>query len=1490
MTLLHELFNTRNIQGFQRLLDASIDRRVSAAASSSSSPTGPKSWTRSGGFTSMDVNTRDRLGRTALHLASSSLESIEYVRALLKHPNIDLNLMDSESHWTALHRALYSANLPAALLLLQRPDIDTSLKDLEGYTAFDLYNSTVPDTKPDARDLKAELFTWGANRNAALGHGDGDDRTYPDRVVIKVKDDPKKSLQARFSPIFVTQIQMSKLHTALVTSENEGNLRLCGFGSGGRLGPAQYTQYSLQPLSSFPQPIAILALGQDHTLVLTKSGEVFSWGLNRFSQLGYVVEVSTTSIGRHEEPIQSIPKRVVGLLRREVVVGVSASKNASACWTKETVFTWGTNTGQLGYDKAAQPVQVSPRPVTKFSNTVIDIAMTDTVLAGLLISRHVECIWNDTRHRINFPMHAFPSGIQPYRPPQSVKDSHISKITSCDETIAALSSNGEVFTFSAPPTSSHTDNGLVEAQNRNTKTSTFKPQRVWALRKKFSSVKDVAIGSEGSIIICTESGHVFVRTRNAVISNSANNNSSSKLGGSGTAASGKTSKFERVPFLQRVTRVCANSTGAYGALRVDWEPKAVDVVGNGIEMDLKGVQPYLEFYRGEVGAKVDADTEMPGTKMKTRRQSLNEDQFLSSPVFLHDDDKEDDATVQDDISGILKLCRILKCEQHMRKAGGGSVQYHGEDGKPVPLPNGADTMVYVQPYGVVLPVHRFVLAARSDVFNLLFCGLNAEQKEKMKAGEKGVGSREKGKGKEYGPSHGVNLRLLPPKPGPGNGVTKLTRFSIGGCHPLTVVILFWYFYSDELLAIWDQRVGGAEHVRKHLVGLEISPARVKRELQALSVVLHLPSLSAALEPPAKRAPLPSMRRDMSKVFEFVQPKEGETQGVSAAMPLPFSFISSPLAPDVVLELADKDVYCHSVVLRARSPFFASFFGLEDWTIKRWNADGTIRVNMRHLKWHTMQFVLRFMCCGDDIEMFHTLDFVNSVDELIGFMFEVLACANELLLDRLVLLCSSVILANANIYNACYILSDATHYHAQQLVERLQEYITVNMESFLESRMLDEIAYTLVKQLAKFVRAKQTEKSPFSRSDAFVNEMMEKHAEWLAEQDLPEPIVRANAMLISSARVGAGSSLLKKASFMDKISPSMLGRMKPPVSMSPSTQPTVGQPITTPQQPLRRPPLGDDVFVMDEMDTAHSFGADLASLPSSSSAPTMLMSVPALSTPPAWKASGNTRVDMKAVMAEAAIQSKAAGALLDPHTPRSSGPRTPQSDQRRYTPVTATPSSPTPNNTKIASKPAGVTLPWRSSPDPAAIRAAPLLSSTSTTPSLSSVTSPTKANPRPSGISASRPQPSSTQLPGMGPVITPTRQLPSKSGSSSIRSASGGKVWTHPTPEPTVSPTLPASVMSFVAIQYSQQEQLASPAKDKRSLREIQEEEQALEAEADFLKWWTAEEERVQEEALALAQFQSKVNKQPRKSRQHREKGQRKSTNVTEPVLGKHANV
>ena len=58
-------------------------------------------------------------------------------------------------------------------------------------------------------------------------------------------------------------------------------------------------------------------------------------------------------------------------------------------------------------------------------------------------------------------------------------------------------------------------------------------------------------------------------------------------------------------------------------------------------------------------------------------------------------------------------------------------------------------------------------------------------------------------------------------------------------------------------------------------------------------------------------------------------------------------------------------------------------------------------------------------------------------------------------------------------------------------------------------------------------------------------------------------------------------------------------------------------------------------------------------------------------------------------------------------------------------------------------------------------------------------------------------------------------------------------------------------MSFAAIQQLQAEQDHAPVQDKRSLREIQQEERERQVEADFLKWWAAEEERLEAEAQAV---------------------------------------
>ena len=77
MTSLHAYFHNRDQAAFQRHLSAALIT---------------------------DVNARDWLGRTVLHLACtvSARPATEYVRLLLAHPGIDVNLQDVESHWTAL--------------------------------------------------------------------------------------------------------------------------------------------------------------------------------------------------------------------------------------------------------------------------------------------------------------------------------------------------------------------------------------------------------------------------------------------------------------------------------------------------------------------------------------------------------------------------------------------------------------------------------------------------------------------------------------------------------------------------------------------------------------------------------------------------------------------------------------------------------------------------------------------------------------------------------------------------------------------------------------------------------------------------------------------------------------------------------------------------------------------------------------------------------------------------------------------------------------------------------------------------------------------------------------------------------------------------------------------------------------------------------------------------------------------------------------------
>lgn len=180
--------------------------------------------------------------------------------------------------------------------------------------------------------------------------------------------------------------------------------------------------------------------------------------------------------------------------------------------------------------------------------------------------------------------------------------------------------------------------------------------------------------------------------------------------------------------------------------------------------------------------------------------------------------------------------------------------------------------------------------------------------------------------------------------------------------------------------------------------------------------------------------------------------------------------------------------------------------------------------------------------------------------------------NELLLDRLVLICSFVILKRVTVTNACSILAEASQFDAVPLIRQLQRYISINLETLLEVHMLDDLPIDLVKQLSTFIRTEQEIKSPVSRSGVLTNNALEANKAWLALQDIPTPIVRTSTSRIEGRNAA-------------KLSPSGLGRKGgrsgSALVTSPPPSPAVRPQIEARQSQVAAATNDGEMFMMDD---------------------------------------------------------------------------------------------------------------------------------------------------------------------------------------------------------------------------------------------------------------------------------------------------------------------
>ena len=945
-----------------------------------------------------DINSKDIRGITLLHLAASStLDSApSFALALLEVPLLDLYLQDLESGWTALHRALYFGNATIARALMSR-DLQNAMggggiggaaytvegmikiKDREGNSPFDLFGSSITTRmirhdennlalsagleedeeevgnnesgdgseegsgsrifKPRHHINGDELFTFGSNKNLTLGFGDEDDRQYPERIHLKRPEHLLRRLQAehrvqshsirmrqsqfkadtlsavvQFRPIIIQDVQLSKFHSAVLTTDPEANLYVCGFGPGGRLGTGdEKTRFNFTPIYGgglSGKKVVHVALGQNHTLATTSEGELFTWGNNGFGQLGY----SMPSTGaKDEDPLQLLPRQVFGPLKREVVIGIAASRLHSVAYTTTSLYTFGKNEGQLGLvdsDARSLATQVTPRKVAAslFSASISMASAIDKATVCLLENHEVWIFANYGYTKVSFSFDEFSNFYlkQSYSMGSwKSADNHVCKIGAGGDTICAMSKKGDVFTLTvsqkidASPSTTSTTNPVKIRSALST------PQRIWSMRKGHMAVRDVDVGQDGSVIICTDSGSIWRRVKRAKIKDTQGAGSSKP----------KDYKFSRVPGLTRIAAVRSNAFGAFAAVRRDCDvlKAQVEISPHGIWND---IFPLLPFHKL---SEEDSDTEEPVPRFWTPRESSNDPATIRHAV-LHS------RNLEESIANNLPAEETLDSSSLIR--------------------------VGTTTSRVLIPCHDFILGGRSKVLRealtqfrktYFFSIPDAFSIEYDKSG---------------------NIQLL----------FHELKF-------LTLVNLIFYLYSDSII-LFSFNARASSNVHQRQVRLELMRLAAGLEMRKLEQAVRLVS-----------SPGRSVHEDLEKAI--LDPEYFETG-------------------DIEVQLQDGSMKMHSALVCRRCPFVDGLFNgraggiwLADRRDKSDDKQQAVKVDLQHVSLEVFRLVLRHIYADTEEELFD--DAAASDEEaFLDHILDVLAVANELILERLSQICQKML--------------------------------------------------------------------------------------------------------------------------------------------------------------------------------------------------------------------------------------------------------------------------------------------------------------------------------------------------------------------------------------------------------------------------------------------------------------------------------------------------
>lgn len=553
------------------------------------------------GFSKQQYEARDVFGRTIIHICVL-FDAPRLLRAALAHPHGKLLIFatDYENGWNVLHYIFHYKRLRCLNVLLRHIDdsvgtvnilqtllktkdranlppmslVDCSFKNLAWVPEyineknefhlverFGDSRKQVHDWWMDER-CGSDYYVMGTNSNNNLGVGDSTNRQSPNKL-------PRAHFGERFKKAHIT-----KYFSAVVTAS--GRLYTCGVGAKGRLGTGSTSNcFLFKPVDIFVREIAV---SNAHTVALTDQG-VFAWGLNDFCQIA------------QEKDHYNVPKHI-GLKN---IIGVACSKIHSMAFTSDSIYFWGLNIGQVPLPNSGEldhrvngtfykGCQVSPTLIPlKF--TIKRVATCEMCTIILSDSNELLAFHNGQKLRLPKLPPLVPSDFDKFVPSSLTKVPVIKDVSmKSHENVHLLTESGEVVHFALAPKPTYT--------------------YVWKPFDVNMKVVDIDTSNDGSLVLCTSSGSVFVSqlpVRRGSVTQT--------MPVLPTLGKKKYAKVETLNHIVRVT--CDDSFTSFGFIRDDVDPLPLKLQKNDFFEDIKylSILKESDLYRKQ-DALLDVDHDL----------------------------------------------------------------------------------------------------------------------------------------------------------------------------------------------------------------------------------------------------------------------------------------------------------------------------------------------------------------------------------------------------------------------------------------------------------------------------------------------------------------------------------------------------------------------------------------------------------------------------------------------------------------------------------------------------------------------------------------------------------------------------------------------------------------------------------------------------------------------------------------------------------------